>query len=55
MINALIEPTDGDVYFNGRRIKDYDIRGLRHRIGYVLQQIALFHYEIGRASCRERV
>ena len=42
MINALTEPTDGDVYFNGRRIKDYDIRGLRHRIGYVLQQIALF-------------
>ena len=27
MINALTEPTDGDVYFNGRRIKDYDIRG----------------------------
>lgn len=42
MINALTEPTDGDVYFNGRRIKDYDIRPLRHRIGYVLQQIALF-------------
>ena len=42
MINALTEPTDGNVYFNGRRIKDYDIRGLRHRIGYVLQQIALF-------------
>ena len=42
MINALTEPTDGNVYFNGRRIKDYDIRPLRHRIGYVLQQIALF-------------
>lgn len=42
MINALTEPSEGDVYFNGRRIKDYDIRRLRHRIGYVLQQIALF-------------
>lgn len=42
MINALVEPTDGNVYFNNRRIKDYDIRRLRHRIGYVLQQIALF-------------
>lgn len=42
MINALTEPTDGNVYFQQRRIKDYDIRRLRHRIGYVLQQIALF-------------
>ena len=42
MINALIEPTDGNVYLHGKRIKDYDIRQLRHQIGYVLQQIALF-------------
>lgn len=42
MINALIEPDDGNIYFHGRRIKDYPVRPLRHRIGYVLQQIALF-------------
>lgn len=42
MINALIEPDGGDIHFNGRRIKDHDIRLLRRRIGYVLQQIALF-------------
>lgn len=42
MINTLIEPTDGNVYLHGKRIKDYDIRQLRHQIGYVLQQIALF-------------
>ena len=42
MINALTEPTDGNVYLHGKRIKDYDIRQLRHQIGYVLQQIALF-------------
>lgn len=42
MINALIEPTDGNVYLHGKRIKDYDIHQLRHQIGYVLQQIALF-------------
>ena len=42
MINALTEPSDGDVYFDGRRIKDYALRPLRHRMGYVLQQIALF-------------
>ena len=35
MINALIEPTDGNVYLHGKRIKDYDIRQLRHQIGYV--------------------
>lgn len=42
MMNGLVEPDIGDVYFKNRRIKDYDIRRLRHRIGYVLQQIALF-------------
>ena len=42
MINRLIEPEEGDIYFHGKRIKDYPIRPLRHRMGYVLQQIALF-------------
>lgn len=42
MINALTEPTEGNVYFNGKPIKSYEILSLRHRIGYVLQQIALF-------------
>lgn len=42
MINALVVPTDGDVYFSGKRIKDYDLQNLRLKIGYVLQQIALF-------------
>ncbi|AYG01914.1 ABC transporter ATP-binding protein [Lactococcus allomyrinae] len=42
MINALVVPTDGDIYFSGKRIKDYDLQNLRLRIGYVLQQIALF-------------
>ncbi|MBP2099607.1 ABC transporter ATP-binding protein [Enterococcus rivorum] len=42
MINRLIEPTDGDIYFNQKRLIDYDLKELRLRIGYVLQQIALF-------------
>lgn len=42
MINRLIEPTDGDIYFDQKRIIDYDLKELRLRIGYVLQQIALF-------------
>lgn len=42
MINRLIEPTDGDIYFNDKRLIDTDLRDLRWNIGYVLQQIALF-------------
>ena len=42
MINRLLEPTDGNIYMDGKRIKDYDERGLRLSIGYVLQAIALF-------------
>lgn len=42
MINALSEPTDGDIYFKEKRIKDYNIKKMRWQMGYVLQQIALF-------------
>lgn len=42
MINALHVPTQGDIYLHDKKIKDYDIQKLRWKIGYVLQQIALF-------------
>ena len=42
MINRLLEPTDGNIYMDGNRIKDYDERELRLSTGYVLQAIALF-------------
>ena len=42
MINRLLEPTQGDVYMDDKRIKDYDERELRLNTGYVLQAIALF-------------
>lgn len=42
LINRLIEQTDGDIYFNNKRLKDYNLRKLRLETGYVLQQIALF-------------
>ncbi|OTN88511.1 hypothetical protein A5819_000992 [Enterococcus sp. 7E2_DIV0204] len=42
MINRLIEPTDGDIYFNDQRLIEYNLKELRLTIGYVLQQIALF-------------
>lgn len=42
MINRLLEPSDGNIYMDAKRIKDYDLRELRLSTGYVLQQIALF-------------
>lgn len=42
MINGLVVPTGGDVFYAGKRVKDYDLRELRWQIGYVLQAIALF-------------
>lgn len=42
MINRLLEPTDGNIYMDHKRIKDYDLRELRLSTGYVIQQIALF-------------
>ncbi|HEM6081748.1 TPA: ABC transporter ATP-binding protein [Streptococcus suis] len=42
LINRLIEQTDGDILFQGKRLKDFNLRDLRLETGYVLQQIALF-------------
>ncbi|HEM3635389.1 TPA: ABC transporter ATP-binding protein [Streptococcus suis] len=42
LINRLIEQTEGEVIFQGKRLKDFDLRELRLETGYVLQQIALF-------------
>ncbi|MGQ7420288.1 ATP-binding cassette domain-containing protein [Streptococcus suis] len=42
LINRLIEQTEGEVFFQGNRLKDFDLRELRLETGYVLQQIALF-------------
>ena len=42
LVNRLLEPTDGNIYMDGKRIKDYDEWELRLSTGYVLQAIALF-------------
>ncbi|MBM7649129.1 osmoprotectant transport system ATP-binding protein [Bacillus ectoiniformans] len=42
LINRLIDLTDGTIFFNEKKISEYDIHELRWNIGYVLQQIALF-------------
>lgn len=42
MLNQLTIPTSGDVYFEDRKIKDYDVQKLRLDMGYVLQDSSLF-------------
>lgn len=42
MINRLIDPTSGEIFFKGKSLLTYDIRNLRLQMGYVLQEIALF-------------
>lgn len=42
MINKLIKPTSGDIFVNGKNIKNEDTIKLRRNIGYVIQQTGLF-------------
>lgn len=42
MINRLIDPTAGSIHLDGVSIHDMTLKELRGKIGYVLQQIALF-------------
>jgi osmoprotectant transport system ATP-binding protein len=48
MINRLIEPTGGRVYFDGEDVTAVNADHLRRRIGYVIQQIGLLpHLTVG--------
>ena len=38
----LTVPTEGNVYYQGKKIKDYDLQQLRLQTGYVLQDSSLF-------------
>jgi osmoprotectant transport system ATP-binding protein len=42
MVNRLIEPTGGEVRFQGKRVTDWDPIRLRRSIGYVIQEGGLF-------------
>lgn len=42
MINGLIKPTSGEIFFKGEKLTSYNLQKLRWKMGYVLQQIALF-------------
>lgn len=42
LINRMIEPTSGRIYFDGEDVTDVNPDHLRRQIGYVIQQIGLF-------------
>ena len=42
MINKLISPSKGDIFIDGKNIKDTDDIKLRRSMGYVIQQTGLF-------------
>jgi len=42
LINRMIEPTRGRIYFEGEDVTDVDPDQLRRKMGYVIQQIGLF-------------
>jgi osmoprotectant transport system ATP-binding protein len=49
LINALLRPTSGEVFFDGRSTAEWDLIGLRRQVGYVIQEVGLFpHYTVGR-------
>ena len=42
MVNALLVPSSGEVFVEGRSTKSWDVIRLRRRIGYVIQESGLF-------------
>ena len=43
LINRFYDTTSGDVYLNGRNIKDYKLSYVNHKISTVLQKAVLFN------------
>ncbi len=49
LINRLLDPSEGEVWVEGRQTRDWNPISLRRQIGYVIQEIGLFpHLTIGR-------
>jgi osmoprotectant transport system ATP-binding protein len=47
MVNALLTPSSGEVFVEGRATKDWNPIELRRRIGYVIQETGLFpHFTV---------
>ncbi len=49
MVNALLQPSAGSVWVDGRATCDWDPIRLRRRIGYVIQEVGLFpHFTVAQ-------
>ena len=46
LILRFYEPTEGEVLIDGINIKKYNLKELRKRMGYVMQEPTLFNYSI---------
>ena len=44
MVNALVEPTAGEIVVNGTPVSEYDPIEIRRTMGYVIQDIGLFKH-----------
>ena len=49
LINLLLHPTSGEIFVNGKSIRDWDVIRLRRSIGYAIQDVGLFpHFTVAR-------
>jgi len=50
MVNSLVVPSEGSVWFEGKATTDWDPIQLRRRIGYVIQDVGLFPHRTVEAN-----
>jgi len=49
LINQLLTPSSGEIWVEGRPLRDWDVIRLRRSMGYVIQEVGLFpHFTIER-------
>ena len=49
LINRLLHASEGEIWIDGRPLRDWDVIKLRRMIGYVIQEAGLFpHYTVER-------
>ncbi|MCJ7843611.1 ABC transporter ATP-binding protein/permease [Lederbergia sp. NSJ-179] len=46
LITGIVDPSQGDVYYSGYRLRDVDKKSLYRKIGYVMQDSILFNMSI---------
>jgi ABC-type bacteriocin/lantibiotic exporter with double-glycine peptidase domain len=54
LLAGLYKPTEGAVYYDGRRLSDLDVRGVRRQVGFVPQHPYVFGASIRENICLTR-